>query len=85
MSRYERITHLTAETVEVTNLTVNGAPYEAPAKVEALVPPKAPAPLPEKLTMVALAQAHQDLVDTLVTAGLLVPFEGAPEAVEGAE
>lgn len=88
MSRYERITHLSAETVEVTNLTVNGVPYEAPAKaaeVEAFVPPKATPPLPEKLTMVALAQAHQDLVDTLVTAGLLAPFEAAPEGVEGAE
>jgi hypothetical protein len=81
MSRHEAFTTLTVEELTVAGQRLDPANF-TPAEVEAFVPPKAPAPLPEKLTMAALAQAHRDLVDTLVTAGLLAPHEGADGAPE---
>lgn len=97
MSQYQRITHLTAETVEVKNLLINGEPFAGtpvPEREEAAVSTPVPAQLDraefgDRPTCKELAQAYHDLFDGLTAAGLIAPkgepaeaSESAPETVE---
>ncbi|ALY09554.1 hypothetical protein SEA_LISARA_26 [Arthrobacter phage LiSara] len=86
MASYETFTHLTVHNLTVLDgVTLPDGTIPEPAEVEAIEPPMAPAPLPEKLTMVALAEYLTGTVDALVAAGVLKPFAGPQDGVEAAE
>ncbi|ASR83907.1 hypothetical protein SEA_SHROOMS_26 [Arthrobacter phage Shrooms] len=77
MASYESITHLT-----VHNLTVLEGITLPDGAGETVEPVQAPAPLPEKLTMVALGDYLEALTGALVQAGVLAAYEEAPAAPE---
>ncbi|ASR84119.1 hypothetical protein SEA_WHEELBITE_26 [Arthrobacter phage Wheelbite] len=86
MASYENITHLTVQNLRVLgDVELPDGTIPEPATVEAVEPVEAPAPLPEKLTMVALGEYLEALTTALVTAGVLKNHEGAKGTVEAAE
>lgn len=84
--------NLTVDTLEVTGaLTVNGQPYTPGGDTinvtveehheQAIIPAGfTPAEFGERATVKEVAQAYQNLIEALISTGVLVPGLPAPEA-----
>lgn len=76
MARYDRFNHLTANTLDVGTLTINGEAYEAPAKAEPKPAAPHPGPLPEKATAAILKERVDLLTAILIEHGLITRPDG---------
>lgn len=86
MAIHERLTSLRATEVHTDVLYVGEVRHTnlSPEAPEATPLVEAPASLPEKLSLVALARAYEDLREALISAGVLAPHTSADEAGEPA-